>query len=76
MNLLYNDQHTKTDTYSYTINSGGEFYVTESGKVTIVFENGVFISASFPFRDRYSRNGWRILAAINKKIEEIEGDVR
>lgn len=72
MNVLYNERHTKTDIYHYEINEGGEFQIIESGDITIVFENDVFVSVSFPFREKYSRNGWRILAAINEKISEIE----
>jgi hypothetical protein len=72
MNVLYDESHIKTDVYSYKINGGGEFFIKESGEVKILFENDVFVSASFPFRDVYTRNGWRILAGINEKIAEIE----
>ena len=72
MNMLYNVTNTQTDTYCYEINSGGDFYVKETGNVTIVFENGKFVSASYPMSKRYTRNGWRILAAINERIEAIE----
>ena len=72
MNLLYDEKHTKLDTYEYQINGGGKYYVKESGRVTIVFENGHFKSASFPLSGQYSRNGWRILAAMNEKISYIE----
>jgi hypothetical protein len=72
MGLLYNETNVRKDVYSYKINGGGEFFVHESGTVTITFENGKFVSASFPFSGQYTRNGWRILAEINNKIEEIE----
>lgn len=74
MNVLYNAQHTKRDTYCYEINSGGEFFIQESGTVTIIFENGKFISASFPMKGVYTRNGWRILAEINNRINKIENE--
>ena len=72
--MLFNEHHVRTDTYRYAINGGGEFFIQESGAVEIVFENGVFVSASFPFHGIYTRNGWRILVGINKKIAEIEGE--
>lgn len=72
MEMLYNQARTQTDTYCYEINSGGEFLVNESGKVVIVFENKKFVSASYPMSGTYTRNGWRILAAINEKIKQIE----
>ena len=72
MQFLYNGHHTKRDTYCYEINSGGAFLIKESGKVTITFENDVFVSCDFPLRGVYSRNGWRILAGINETITRIE----
>ena len=72
MELLYNEIPTRTDTYCYEINSGGELYVQESGQVKIGFDNKEFVRASCPFSGTYSRNGWRILAAINEKIKQIE----
>jgi len=72
MEMLYNQAHTQTDIYCYEINSGGELFVYESGKVVIVFENKKFVSASYPMSGTYTRNGWRILVAINEKIEIIE----
>ncbi len=74
--LLYDRDRTRTDTYCFQINSGGEFFVKESGTVKIIFENGVFVSASFPFCGSYTRNGWRILAAINDEINIIEQDMK
>ena len=72
MRVLFNETHTKTDTYHFEINGGGEFYIKESGEVTIIFENDKFVSASFPLSGVYSRNGWRILAGINEMINKIE----
>lgn len=74
MNMLFNEHHTKTDTYRYEINGGGEFYIQESGSVEIIFENDVFVSVSYPLKGVYSRNGWRILAGINEMIAEIEAE--
>lgn len=72
MKMLYSETYIHTDVYHYEINGGGEYFVQESGKVKIVFENKKFVSASYPLSGTYSRNGWRILAAINEKINEIE----
>ena len=72
MEMLCNKDHARTDTYRYDINGGGEFFVKESGKVVIVFENKKFVAASYPMCGKYTRNGWRILAAINKEIEILE----
>ncbi len=76
MDMLYNETKIRADTYCYEINGGGEFFVQESGKVKIVFENKKFVSASYPFfipiTGTFTRNGWRILAEINKKINDIE----
>ena len=46
--------------------------VGESGIITIIFEKGKFVSAHFPFSGNYTRNGWRILAAISNEIDLIE----
>lgn len=72
MKVLYDKHHTRLDMYEYEINGGGEYFIQESGKIKIVFENGKFKSASFPLHGVYSRNGWRILAGINDMINEIE----
>ena len=75
MRTLFNETRTKTDIYSYAINSGGEFLIQERGGVEIIFVNDKFSSASFPFQGAYTRNGWRILAGINEKIAEIESRI-
>jgi len=72
MEFLYDEKHKRIDTYEYQINGGGVYFVEESGRVIIIFEDGKFKSASYPFSGQYSRNAWRILAAINEKINEIE----
>ena len=70
--LLYDPKYEGLETYSFQINVGGELYVEESGEVKIVFKNGRFESATFPFSGVYTRNGWRILADIESKIRDIE----
>lgn len=70
--LLYDEQRDTIDTYSYDINSGGELSVSEHGIVTIIFKNKKFYTANYPMEGMLSRNGWRIMAAINEKIEAIE----
>ena len=70
--VLCNGSHIKTDIYHYEISGGGEFHITESGPVEIIFENDVFVRCDFPLRGTYSRNGWRILAGINEMITRIE----
>ena len=72
MEMLYDRTHTQTDTYCYKINGGGVFLVKEKGEVVIVFENKKFVSASYPMSETYTRNGWRILAAINEEIELLD----
>ena len=69
--LLYDKQKHTTDTYTYQINSGGELGVKETGIITIVSIDGKFDHVKFGFAAPYSRNGWRILAAIEKEIESI-----
>ena len=74
MDMLYNQKHTKTDVYSYEINGGGKYSVKEQGQVEIIFVEGKFAKASYPFLGIYSRNGWRILAAVEKEIATIEAE--
>jgi hypothetical protein len=70
--LLYGLEREQRDTYTFKIDSGGELGVIESGQVVITFKDGRFESASFPFGGRYTRNGWRVLSAIEHRISEIE----
>ena len=55
---------TKMDDY--------EFEVEEGNIIHIVFENGEFSRCSFGFSGTYTREQWKILAAIEKKITELE----
>lgn len=72
MALLYNNIITNRVEYTFDINAGGSLQIKERGKVTITFVDGAFHSVDFPFNGKYTRNGWRILAAINDKIQAIE----
>jgi len=72
MNTLYDWEHTRIDIYTAQINSGGENNVKEHGTITIEFHDGRFFTASYPFSGTYTRNGWRILAAIEAEITRIE----
>ena len=70
--LLYDETKEKYETYTYRINGGGSYFIIETGKIILTFVDGKFFKAEFPFVGMYSRNGWRILAAIEQKISEIE----
>lgn len=51
--------------------SGEQDSTTSSA--AIVFENGEFSKALYPFTNNpYSRHQWKILAAIEQKISDIE----
>jgi hypothetical protein len=66
-NLLFNEHVNKTEEYCYKIEVEGEKAV-----IIIVFENEMFERVSFPFGGPYTRSEWRILAAIERQITEIE----
>lgn len=72
MTLLFGRKRNTTEVFTYKINSGGDDVVTESGEIRITFVNGAFEKAVYPFVGVYSRNGWRILKAIEQAISEIE----
>lgn len=71
-NILYDMEHEQTDEFAFKINRGGEYQINESGTVEITFRNGEFQSVRYPLAGTYTRNGWRILAAIEDKISRIE----
>ena len=75
-NFLYGKAHERHDFYSYEINSGGQMGVYETGKITIHFIDGQFSNAHFPFSGTYTRNGWRILAEIERRITAIEESLK
>lgn len=70
--VLYGCKAEQRDTYTLTINGGEEHRIEECGEVQIVFVNQKFKEAKFPMNGSYTRNGWRILAAIEQKISQIE----
>lgn len=70
--LLYEPRHERLDSFRFKINGGGELGVKEDGEICITFRDGKFEGAKFPFSGNYTRNGWRILAAIESKICDIE----
>lgn len=70
--FLYNKISERTDTYKMKINQGGSLDIKESGWITITFVDGKFKSVKYPFTGPYTRNGWRILAAIEAEISRIE----
>ena len=72
MNLLFGEQKKKYEEHRFKINSGSELTVGETGEIIIHFVNDKFDKVEFPFSGMYSRNAWRILAAIEAKITEIE----
>jgi hypothetical protein len=72
--MLYDMIVTKTEEFYLLINSGGELGVEECGNITIVFVNDKFSHVNFATPETPSRNGWRILAAINSEIEKIEAE--
>jgi hypothetical protein len=74
--LLYDENQELLHTFSYKINSGGNDDVKETGEVSITFKNGRFELAHFPFNGPYTRNGWRILAAIERRITAIEQQLK
>lgn len=75
MELLFDKKHRHTDFFTYQINRGGELNVKECGTVAIRFVDGKFADVEFPFKGPYTRNGWRILAAIEAEITRLEGEM-
>ena len=72
MRYLYDEVKKKIEVYSFQINQGGPEFIREHGIVSVTFIDDKFSSVAFPLTGQYSRNGWKIMAAINRKIEEIE----
>jgi hypothetical protein len=70
--LSYDKQVHKRETYTFTINRGGELFIQEEGEVVVIFINDKFDSATYPARGTYSRNMWRILSEIEREITKIE----
>lgn len=76
MNLLYDKKVRTEQVFTYQINRGGMHHVTNDGDVVIVFVNGRFDHARFPFSGSYDRNEWRILKAIEEEISRIEESLK
>lgn len=70
--VLYDKKREQIDIFSYEINSGGEYDIKENGIVIIEFVNKKLNKVTFPMKGFYTRNGWRILCAIENEISEIE----
>lgn len=71
-NILYNKRQKTIDRFLLEINSGGELNIRENGIIEIIFEDKKFKEVIFPFSGKYTRNGWRILVAIENEISKIE----
>ena len=79
MRLLYNETATKTEMFTFQLNEGGEILLRAGGgpqnkEVIITFVNDKFNGADWRASDeiQITRNYWRVLAAIEEKIAEIE----
>lgn len=70
--ILHNHTYQRTDVYKMAINPGGVHLIQESGMIAITFVDGKFEKVDFSMTGKYSRNGWRILAAIEAEITRIE----
>ena len=75
MNRLYDMEKVTVETYSYKVNgTSGEPGISYSmERVVIVFKDGKFDHAMFPFTSPYTKAQWEVLAAISEKIKKIEG---
>lgn len=73
--LLFDRKHTRTDIFTYRIIGDNALGVKKDGEVAIHFLNGKFSHVYFPFTGKYTRNGWRILAAIEAEIARLEGEL-
>lgn len=71
---LKNMQDIKT--YNYTVgNLRGEENRGMVNVITIEFVDGKFSEVMFPFSKQYNREEWRVLAAIEAQITEIEKEL-
>jgi len=69
---LYNEEKEITEKYTYQINSLGCHEPDVFGEVVIIFINGKFKEARYPFAGMYTKGQWEVLGAIAKKIGEID----
>lgn len=66
--------HDRVDTYVFKVNSHNRVYEPELNNITdiaIVFKNGKFDYAKFPFKSPYTEAIWEVMAAINLQIKFI-----
>jgi len=66
--MLKEEGFKQEDTYQYSLT----FPTGEICRITIIFTNGEFTRAAFPFQAPYSRDQWCAMVEIEKKISEIE----
>jgi len=74
MHRLYDETVHTVTTYQYKINTYGissEPELCNCGYIRIIFVNGIFDRAEFPFSNPYTKNQWEVLSAINEKIQEL-----
>lgn len=77
MRILYNEIHTRVDTYIFEINCGGETGIKpweDGDKVKIIFKDEKFFDVEWKtFRENRSRRAfWIIVQSISEKIKELE----
>lgn len=76
---LYDEELTRTDTYLYSVNQGGELNIrveTHEDNIQIIFINGKFKECRYDFKQMYTRTHWHILGGIADKITELENRYR
>lgn len=56
----------RTDRHFYSSGEKG------AKQIEIIFVDGIFSDCTFDFRGKYARYQWRILAAINEEIADLE----
>lgn len=78
MDILYGEQKNTVETYTYTINQGGELDIKVSNDssriVSITFVNNVFQKAEHNIEGSFvgTKSHWYVLGAISAKIKELE----
>jgi len=71
--LLCDEKLTRIDEYEFKINLKEFINEDEKNKIKIIFENNKFRRCDYYFGlGAYSRNKWKVLNAIDRKIEELE----
>lgn len=78
MNILYKEEKSTHDCYTFSINHGGVLDLRVSNgsprHVTIHFLNGKFDRVESNIEEGFleTRSGWHVKGAIAEKIKEIE----